>query len=48
MLVAESNLSHAKRLSEMICIIERGEIVFKGRAADLSEKKDLEKLVRGY
>jgi len=47
-LVAESNLSHATRLSEMICVMERGEIVFKGSATDLSEKKDLEKLVRGY
>jgi branched-chain amino acid transport system ATP-binding protein len=47
-LTAESNISHATKLSKMLYIVERGEIVFHGEADELYKKKELDKLVRGY
>jgi len=48
MLIAESNISRAIKLSDSICIIERGEVIYKGNAEGVMKNTRLLEIVRGY
>jgi branched-chain amino acid transport system ATP-binding protein len=46
-LIAESNLINATRVADRLYAIDRGEIIFRGRAQDVFQNEDVMKTIRG-
>jgi branched-chain amino acid transport system ATP-binding protein len=46
-LIAESNLVNATRVADRLYAIDRGEIIFRGRPADVFQNEDVMKTLRG-
>lgn len=47
LLIAESNVANALKIATYIYVIERGEIIYKGRVEELHENQEIMKIVRG-
>ncbi len=47
-LVADSNIVHARSIADRVYVIERGEILFHGDAKEILESDKVMKVLRGY
>jgi len=47
-LIAESNLTNATRISDRLYAIDRGEIIYEGDPKKAFQSKELMKTLRGY
>jgi len=46
-LIAESNLGHARRVADRLYVIDRGEIIYSGDPASVTENQDVMNTIRG-
>ena len=47
MIICESNIYHVPDFTDMLYVIERGEIIFSGKPEDVAQEKDILRIIAG-